>query len=251
MNHKPIILVMAGHDPTGGAGIQADIEAIHAMGGHALSLITALTTQDTRSVYDFKIVPLQQLRHQAKILLADCTPDAFKLGMLGDPSIVSLAIELLEQYPDVPVVLDPVLSGNLHGSLATPHLIDALLELLPQTTLLTPNIPELTALTADLSESEFFEAGLQFLLLKGAHRQGTIIQNELRSATGIIYRHEAPRLPAEFHGSGCTLASACACLLGQGLSVPEAVTRALDYTQDCLARAFAIGKGQLIPGRKP
>ncbi len=241
---------MAGHDPTGGAGIQADIEAIQAMGGHAISLITALTRQDTRSVHDFMAVDPAQLRQQANTLLHDCTPNAFKLGMLADPAIVSVAKELLEQYPQVPVILDPVLAGNLQGSLAKPHLLDALLTLLPYTTLLTPNIPELQAICAGTSMDQLFARGLKAMLIKGAHRRGAMIVNELVTAEGVMHRHEAIRLPGEFHGSGCTLASACACLLAQGLTLAEVAAKALHYTQDCLSRAFAIGHYQLIPGRQ-
>lgn len=249
MNMRPVVLVIAGHDPTGGAGIQADIEAIHAAGGHAVTLVTALTVQDTTGVQRFLITPAELLQQQAEVLLADIRPQAVKLGMLGHPDIVEVVKSVLDRLPDIPVVLDPVLSSNLSGHLADAALPHALLALLPRTTLLTPNTLELEQLLQGHTLNHLFDLGVDHVLITGGHRPGSTLINELHHAEGCLWRSEITRLPGEFHGSGCTLASACAIGLAQGLSTLDAVQRAQQYTTGTLQLAHIPGRGQFIPWR--
>ncbi|NNM52798.1 MAG: hydroxymethylpyrimidine/phosphomethylpyrimidine kinase [Pseudomonadales bacterium] len=246
---RPVVLVIAGHDPTGGAGIQADIEAIHAAGGHAVTLITALTVQDTNGVRSFSLTPAKILMQQAEVLLADIHPQAIKLGMLGHPDTVGVVKTVLNALPGIPLVLDPVLAGNLSGKLSDASLPQALLALLPRTTLLTPNSVELDQLLQGRTLNHLFEQGVDHVLITGGHRPGPTLINELHNAHGCLWRSEITRIPGEFHGSGCTLASACAIGLAQGLSIPEAVQRAQHYTTATLERAYSPGRGQYLPWR--
>ncbi len=243
------MLVLAGHDPSGGAGIQADIETIHSLGGHALTAITALTLQDSRGVYAFQSVSADWLRRQADILLADFQPAAVKIGMIAEASLVPVIVDIVRQLPDVPVVYDPVLAGNLHGSLIHPGFCEALPPLLQCTTLLTPNVPELQILLKDQPLTSLFAQGIRYLLCKGGHQPGALIVNELFDRNGCLYQQTTPRLAAEFHGSGCTLAAACAIHLAQGQPMPVAVANALQFTTACLNSAFTPGHGQKFPRR--
>ena len=251
---KPNVLVIAGHDPSGGAGIHADIEAIHSLGGFAATLITGLTVQNSQNVLGFELVPVAFLERQADALLADMSFDAVKIGMTGSPNIIAFIARLLDRLPGVPVVLDPVLAAEAGGSLSGDTVPTAMLrELMPRALITTPNLPEAQRLAgADTLEDcgrVLRDSGCPAVLITGTHDDTPEVRNHLYTADGVEHWRWA-RLPGTYHGSGCTLASACAALLAQGLSLPEAVSQAQDYVYSTLQRAWQAGQGQLIPDRR-
>lgn len=249
---KPRVLVIAGHDPSGGAGIHADIEAIHALGGFASTLITALTVQNTIGVQGFQMVSAELLAAQADCLLEDMQFDAVKIGVTGNLAVVELIEKLLPRLGAIPVVLDPVLAAESGGSLAEADLPRVLTRLFPRVTLITPNLIEARALSGkqELEEAgqELVRQGAKAALITGTHDDTPHVQNHLFTATGVTHS-QFERLPGSYHGSGCTLASAIACLLAQGKSLEAAVREGQDYTYRTLKNAFRAGKGQWIPRR--
>ena len=252
---KPNILVIAGHDPSGGAGIHADIEAIHSLGGFAATLITGLTVQNSRNVAGFELVSTDLLRRQAEALLADMDFAAVKIGMTGSPEIIDCIAEILDRLPDTPVVLDPVLVAEAGGSLSGESVPEALLEkLFPRAQLATPNLPEAHELggardTAEAGE-KLLATGCEAVLITGSHEDTPRVRNQLFQDNDT--RHwEWPRLEGSFHGSGCTLASACAAFVARGQPLHQAVESAQRYTDACLRRAWRAGTGQLILERRP
>lgn len=252
---KPNILVIAGHDPSGGAGIHADIETIHSLGGFAATLITGLTIQNSQNVLGFELVSETLLARQADALLADMTFSAVKIGMTGSPGVIRFIAQVLDRLPGVPVVLDPVLAAEAGGSLSGDNVPDAMRrELMPRATLTTPNLPEaqrLAGATAiDECGQQLLDAGCPAVLITGTHDDTLEVRNHLFTAND--HRSWAwPRLDGSFHGSGCTLASACATLLGLGQPLPEALENAQRYVHASLRRAWQAGRGQLIPERRP
>jgi hydroxymethylpyrimidine/phosphomethylpyrimidine kinase len=249
----PLVLCFSGHDPTGGAGIQADCETVAALGGHAMSVVTCLTAQDSRDVK--RILPQRpaDFLEQARLLLADVQPAAFKIGLIGSDELAEAIAELLAAHPDVPVVLDPVLAAGGGTELADRKLLDAMRRaLLPHVTLLTPNGPEARRLSgeSDLegAAQRLLEDGCYYVLVTGGHEDQAEIVNTLYG-TGLRQAGRWPRLPAVYHGSGCTLAAACAALLGRGMTVPAAVQEAQQFVWNALAAGFRPGQGQHLPRR--
>jgi len=254
MNPRPVILAIGGHDPTGGAGIQADIETITALGGRAVTLVTALTAQDTSDVDAVWPTPPPAFRRQLQRLLDDIRPAAVKIGMLGAGDIIEPLTGLLGRF-DGPVVFDPVLAAGGGRPLADATLVQAVSErLLPRTTLLTPNRAEARRLTGmgDPAQAAraLLTAGVRAVLLTGADEatSGTVV-NELYTADGTVTPFAWPLLPNRYHGSGCTLASACATRLALGDALPTAVRVAQDFTWQALQQGQAVGHGQWLPER--
>ncbi len=254
-SERPLVLCCSGHDPTGGAGIHADIEAIAANGAHALSLITAHTVQDTQDVVRVSPVAPILLASQIETLLADCSISAIKIGLLGDAQQIPVLLAAIAQTK-VPVVLDPILRAGGGASLASAALQAALQEqLLAQVTVLTPNAAEARRLTRKDSLEDCGNAllalGVQHVLITGGDEPGEVVTNHWFAAGAAPRRYPWPRLPCAFHGAGCTLASALAGLLARGLPMAKALEDAQRYTHECLARAFGSGQGRKIPGRLP
>lgn len=252
---KPNILVIAGHDPSGGAGIHADIEAIHSLGGFAATLITGLTIQNSQEVRGFELVPVELLLRQADCLLDDMRFDAVKIGMTGSVEMIHAIAGLLDRLPGVPVVVDPVLVAESGGALSAGTVPEAMLrELLPRATIATPNLPEAQRLAGsddlDHCGERLLASGCPAVVITGTHHDTTDVHNHLFTATGRTTL-SWPRLDGAYHGSGCTLAAATATLLGHGHSPAEALAKAQDYVHQCLRRAWRAGKGQLIPNRLP
>lgn len=251
---KPNILVIAGHDPSGGAGIHADIEAIHSLGGLSATLITGLTVQNSQNVRGFELTRLDLLERQADALLEDMDFAAVKIGMTGSPAIIGFIARLLDRLPNVPVVLDPVLAAEAGGSLGEQSVPEALLaELFPRATLVTPNLPEAERLANTRGVVACGEVlqqqGCPNVSITGTHDSTDAVHNHLFHAGG--HRQWSwPRLTGSFHGSGCTLASACAALIAQGHTIEEALTHAQDYVYRTLQKAWQAGRGQLIPDRR-
>lgn len=251
---KPNILIIAGHDPSGGAGIHADIEAVHSLGGFAATLITGLTVQNSQNVYGFQLTDLALLEQQAEALLEDMTFSAVKIGMTGSPAMIGFISRLLDRLPGVPVVLDPVLAAEAGGSLSGDSVPEAMLrELFPRAQLATPNLPEAQQLSGEqaieTAGATLLAAGCPNVLITGSHDDTAEVRNHLFSETGKReWRWQ--RLPGSFHGSGCTLASACAALLGASLPLTEALEQAQQYVDNSLRHAWQAGRGQLIPDRR-
>lgn len=251
----PIVLCIAGSDPTGGAGLAADIAAILSLGAHPAPVMTAMTIQDTHRVHGYHTLPATLIAEQIQIILEDMPISAIKLGMLGDVEIIEVIHKLLREHPRIPIVLDPILQAGGGGELAGRGVAEALGDfLLPLCTLATPNVQEAYRLTPgadsiDAAGVALVEAGVEYALITGTHAPSASVINRLYGTRGMIERFEWPRLPGEYHGSGCTLASACAALLAQGESPLAAIRRAQSYTWRSLQNAHALGRGQAIPDR--
>ena len=256
----PLVLSFAASDPTGGAGIQADILTLASMGCHPLSVITALTVQDTAGVDEILVIDSEWVIDQARMLLEDVPVSAFKLGMLGSVETIAAIAEILSDYPDIPVVLDPVLTSGRGDELASDDMISAMRDMLiPQTTLITPNSAEARRLALfgtdedDLALPEcakrLTDLGCEYVLITGTHENTPRLLNSLYDMSGMVQTDAWDRLPGSYHGSGCTLASAIAAVLAYGQEVPQAVREAQEYTFETLKAAFRPGMGQYIPER--
>lgn len=257
----PIVMTFAATDPSGGAGMQADILTIASMGCHPLSVVTAITVQDSSGVDDVMPIDADWVNDQARTVLEDMPVAAFKIGLLGSVENISVIAEIIADYPDVPLVFDPVLSSGRGDELANEDMVDALRELLlPQTTILTPNSLEARRLTQDEENDEdnpdlgecarrIIQLGSEYVLITGTHENTPKVINTLYGERGLIRSDNWPRLAGIYHGSGCTLASAIAALLANGLPVEEAVREAQEYTWEALKYGFRPGMGQHIPDR--
>ena len=256
----PLVLSFAASDPTGGAGIQADILTLASMGCHPLSVITALTVQDTAGVDEVLVIDSDWVADQARILLEDMPVAAFKLGMLGSVETIAIIAEILSDYPEIPVILDPVLTSGRGDEFATDDMIAAMRELIiPQTTIITPNSNEARRLALFESEDEdislpdcaarLIELGCEYVLVTGTHENTPRVLNSLFNTDGMMQTDAWDRLPGSYHGSGCTLASAIAATLAYGQEMPQAVREAQEYTYEALKAAFRPGMGQYIPER--
>jgi hydroxymethylpyrimidine/phosphomethylpyrimidine kinase len=255
----PLVLSFAASDPSGGAGIQADLLTLASMGCHPLSVVTAITVQDTLGVEALQPIDAEWVSDQARCLLEDMPVDAFKIGALGSVENIAAIAEILSDYPDVPLVLDPVLASGRGDELATEEMLQALRELLlPQTTIVTPNSMEARRLAGADDEEEpslavcaerLIAEGAEFVLITGTHEPTPQVVNTLYGKNGVVRSDSWPRLPGSYHGSGCTLASAIAAMLANGLELPEAVREAQEYTWQALQKAYRPGMGQLLPDR--
>ncbi|MGK5053273.1 bifunctional hydroxymethylpyrimidine kinase/phosphomethylpyrimidine kinase [Janthinobacterium sp. RB2P8] len=250
MQRRPTVLVFAGLDPSGGAGLAADIVAIAAQGAHALPVITALTVQDNDRVFAVEPVAPELLRRQAQALIAKMAIHAVKIGIPGSAANAAVIAQLIAQlrlaHPGLPVVLDPVLASGHGDVLSRDDAVLALAPLLPVTTVIVPNGPEALGLGG---EEHLLAQGCKNVLVTGGHGEGEAIINRCFDDAGGEREWRWPRLPGEFHGSGCTLASAIAARLAQGVSMQDALDMAQAYCHAALAGAYAIAPGQLIPQR--
>ena len=257
----PIVLSFAATDPTGGAGLQADIMTIASMGCHPLSVVTAVTVQDTGGVDDVMPIDAEWVADQARAVLEDMPVAAFKIGLLGSVENIAAIAEIISDYPDIPLVFDPVLASGRGDELANEDMLDAMRELLlPQTTILTPNSLEARRLIQDEDDDEdnpdlaecakrIIELGCEYVLVTGTHEHTPKVINTLYAERGMVRNDSWARLPGIYHGSGCTLASAIAALLANGLPLEEAVKEAQEYTWQALQFGFRPGMGQHIPDR--
>ena len=253
MKYPARLLCISGHDPSGGAGIQADIEACGAMGAHPLSVLSSLTVQDSAEVYAVQAVSLDWLAQQIERVCADCPPQAIKVGLLGSPEQTVLIARLIRGR-GVPAVVDPVLRAGGGGVLAQDETAQALRrELLPAATLITPNASEARALTgladADAAGAALVAEGCANVLVTGGDEAGETVINTWHRRDGTPQRFEWPREPVGFHGAGCTLASAIAARLAQGDALEQALVRAQRFVQGALAARLVIGSGRAIPNR--
>ena len=255
----PIVLSFSANDSSGGAGIQADILTIASMGCHPLSVITAITVQDTAGVDEIMALDPGWVVDQARAVLEDMPVHVFKIGMLGSVEIITAIAEVISDYPDIPLVLDPVLSSGRGDEFANEDMVLAMRELLlPQATIITPNSLEARRLAQeddddapDLGQcgSRLLHMGCEYVLITGTHENSPEVINTLYAAAGIVRSDAWQRLPGSYHGSGCTLASAIAATLANGLPVAEGVYEAQEYTWQALKAGFHPGMGQYLPDR--
>ena len=257
----PIVLTFAATDPSGGAGIQADILTLTSMGCHALSVVTAVTVQDSAGVEDVLCLDAEWVADQARRVLEDVQVSVFKVGLLPSVEIVAAVAEIVSDYPDIPLIVDPVLASGRGDELAGENVVFAMRDLLlPQTTILTPNSIEARRLildemdevsTPDLSECarQLIEMGCEYVLITGTHENSPQVLNTLYDDSGIVRTDSWERLPGSYHGSGCTMASALAAALANGIDIVDAVRDAQEFTWQALRHAYRAGMGQLIPDR--
>ncbi len=250
---RPIVVSFSGHDPSGGAGIQADIETITSYHCHAASIITCLTEQDTKNIAEIMPQNAEHLRKQVKKLLNDLPVHAFKIGLIGSVDAVHVIYETIKNYPLIPVVLDPILAAGGGTNLANDDLLTAMRELLlPLTTVLTPNCLEARRLTKLETVEEcglkLLNLGCEYVLITGADEAIESVENRLFHVQQSEIYHWA-KLPATYHGSGCTLASSIASLLALGIEPMQAISDAQEYTWNSLKSGYRTGAGQMNPNR--
>jgi hydroxymethylpyrimidine/phosphomethylpyrimidine kinase len=246
------VLIVAGSDSGGGAGVQADIKTVTALGGYAATAITAVTVQNTLGVTGVHPIPLEVVEAQARAVLDDIGADAIKTGMLGDAGVVELAARLIAEA-GLPAVVDPVMVAKGGAPLLAERAVAAVREaLVPCATLLTPNAPEAAALTgvevAGLDGQRrageaLLAAGAGAVLMKGGHVPGDRVTDLLLTPDGETTFEAERARTRHTHGTGCTLASACAAGLAQGMPLAQAVARAWAYVQEAIRRAPGLGQG--------
>jgi hydroxymethylpyrimidine/phosphomethylpyrimidine kinase len=240
----PNVLVLAASDPTGGAGLQADVLTLASLGCHPLSVLTAYTVQDTHGVAALRALDAADIGAQARCVLADAPARAIKIGVTGSAAAVQAVASVLDGQPGVPVVLDPVLASARGDPLGDVELLRSLL--VPRATVVTPNSEEARALGGPQA---LLALGCRFVLVTGTHEPGDEVVNVLYGPEGRLREDRWPRLAGSYHGSGCTLASAIAARLAHGDEVAEAVRVAQDYTWCALERGYRPGGGQHVPDR--
>lgn len=257
----PTVLSFAASDSTSGAGIQADILALASMGCHPLSVITAITVQDTAGVDDVMPLDPEWVTDQARAVLEDMPVHVFKIGLLGSVEIIAAIAEVISDYPHIPLVLDPVLASGRGDELASDEMVLAMRELLlPQVTIITPNSLEARLLAQDDEDEDdmpqlsqcaarLLRMGCAYVLITGTHENTSQVVNNLYGTDGIVRTDTWERLAGSYHGSGCTLASAIAAGLANGLSITEGVYEAQEYTWQSLKAGFRPGMGQYLPDR--
>ncbi|MGH6970381.1 MAG: bifunctional hydroxymethylpyrimidine kinase/phosphomethylpyrimidine kinase, partial [Caulobacteraceae bacterium] len=232
------VLAIGGSDSGGGAGIQADIKTITALGGYAASAITVVTVQDTLAVHAIHAVPPSVIGAQIRAVLDDIGADAIKVGMLGEAAAAAAVVEALAAYPEIPLVVDPVMVASSGAPLMAAEALAPLRRLIASAFLVTPNAPEAEALTGvavrttdDLRKAgeALLTSGVSAALMKGGHIEGESVIDILMTSGGETLFEGARIGTRHTHGTGCTLASACAAGLAQGLKLEEAVARAWAY----------------------
>lgn len=255
----PAVLTFAASDPSGGAGMQADILTLASMGCHPLSVITAITVQDTVGVEDVSPVDSDWVADQARAILEDVPVAAFKIGVMGSVENIAVIAEIVSDYPEIPLILDPVLASARGDEFANEDAIQAIRELLiPQATIITPNSVELRRLALEEDEDgvaleklalRLIELGSEYVLVTGTHESTVEVINTLFNDKGVVRSDTWKRLPGSYHGSGCTLASALAATMARGLDISEAVREAQDFTWQSLKFGYRPGMGQFVPDR--
>ncbi|MBT3048759.1 MAG: hydroxymethylpyrimidine/phosphomethylpyrimidine kinase [Candidatus Thiodiazotropha sp.] len=258
-HHPPVVLAIGGHDPGGGAGIQADIEAIAANGCHAATALTCLTIQDSCNVSQLLPIDVSILKDQINATLGDCRVAAVKIGLVGSLPAAQAIVDILRHHSTIPVVFDPVLAAGGGSELADQDLIDCLRQtLIPLCRLLTPNQPEAVRLAGsngvrdyDIMASRLLELGAESVLITGSHDPdgGSEIIHRLYQPSRPPTLSRWQRLAGEYHGSGCTLTSAIAARMATGEALPAAVEQGLAYSWSAVAQGFRTGRCQAIPER--
>ena len=252
---KPTVMCFSGLDPTGGAGIQADIETLFSVGCHTAPVVTALTAQNTENALSVTSTNAALIVQQARAVLEDMPVQCFKIGLVSAIETVEVIHTILKDYKSIPVVLDPVVAAGGGYQFSDSDVLDAIRSLLvPLTTVLTPNSEEIKLLapaadSADACANELLEAGCENVLLTGTHAQTEGVENRFYTAHQEATLFNWPRLPDSYHGSGCTLAAAIAGYLAHKLTMRDAIQQAQRFTWEALSHGIRMGFGQHIPNR--
>ncbi|MFL1483015.1 hydroxymethylpyrimidine/phosphomethylpyrimidine kinase [Marinobacter sp. LN3S78] len=247
-------MIVSGLDPSGGAGLQADIQAVTALGAHPLPMLSCLTVQDTRNVYNAAPVDADLVRQQLECLAGDCRIDAVKTGAMGNADVVGVLADFLDQHPDVPLVVDPVIKAAGGGDLADEALLEAMkTRLFTRADVITPNGIELAQLGASDDEETAANAlirqGCAGILATGGHGTGPSITNALYRPSQPVRSWQIARVGGEYHGTGCTLAAAIAAGRAQGLPLEDAIEQAQRFVAGAINHALRVGNGQPVPDR--
>ena len=256
----PLILSFGAADPVGATGVQADLATYAAMGCHGLSVVTALLIGDTARVEDVQVVDVDWVADQAPVILEDMAVAAFKVGALGSIENISVIAEIVSDYPDVPLILDPFISALANQEDEDDRLIAIRELLIPQATVMVASAGELTRLaetwrepvTGDalmLDAMRIIEMGCEYLLVTNTQTDLQEVANSLFDESGLVRQDAWPRLPGSFVGAGTTLSAALTAMLANGLEVPLAASEAQEFTLAALANAQRIGMGKLMPDR--
>ena len=251
----PVVMVFAGSDPTGGAGVTADIQTLSSLGCHPAVVVTAVTAQDTQGLKHSQAISTESVITQARAILEDMPVAAFKTGMLATTETLSAIATIVAEYAKIPLIVDPVRHTGGGQSLFEGEWMAGLRSLLlPLAHLVTPNIPELHALCPDADGTDacaqdLLDLGSDYVLVTGTHDNTPDVRHRLYGQRRLLEQFSYPRLPGSYHGSGCTLASACAALLAHGADVTNSIAHALDYSHKALQHGFHLGMGQIIPNR--
>jgi len=254
LKQKPHVLVLSGLDPSGGAGIQADIQAVTALGCHPLPIVTCLTEQDTVNVHGAECVDAQLIRRQLMHLRRDIPIHAVKTGAMGGAEVVGVLREFLDEGPALPLVVDPVIKAAGGGELADEALLQAMKHhLFPLANTLTPNGPELIQLGNGADEASsaqrLLETGCASVLATGGHGTGSHVENRLFRADGSEESWQLERVGGEYHGSGCTLAAGISAGLASGYELGESIEQAQSFVAGAIGGALRVGTGQPVPDR--
>jgi len=250
------VLVIGGNDPVGGAGLCADIQALAGLGCHAAPVVTAVTRQNSCGVSGYMAIDADLIGEQIACVLDDISVAAIKTGMLASSATVERVSALIAEMPGIPLIVDPVLASNMGNKLSERSLVDTMLErLVPLASILTPNIPELQTLAASNGQDNVNPGQLSSdldadILLTGTHDKKTEkVINSLHRIGHDVLEWQWNRLPGEYHGSGCTLASALAAGLAHGFDKVSAAEQAQEYTWQALKHGLDAGRCQRLPNR--
>ncbi|MBP0600479.1 hydroxymethylpyrimidine/phosphomethylpyrimidine kinase [Herbaspirillum sp. LeCh32-8] len=257
---SPLILTFGAADPVGATGIQADLATFAAMGCHGLSVVTSLLIGDTARVEDAQIVEVDWVADQARVILEDMAVSAFKVGAVGSIENISAIAEIVSDYPDVPLILDPFITSLSNQEEEEDRLIAIRELLVPQTTLMVVSAGELSRLAETwrepvpgdalmLDAMRIIEMGCEYLFVTNTQTDLQEIANSLFDESGLVRQDAWQRLPGSFTGAGSTLSAAIASMMANGLEVPEAVAEAQEFTLATLANAQRFGMGKLVPDR--
>lgn len=260
----PVVMTFAATDPTSGAGLQADLLTYASLGCYGVSVVTGVTVQDTTGVSQILPLDPELVRSQARTILEDMQVDVFKIGVLSSIDVLLAVAEVVGDYIDIPLIVDPVFASGRGDEFSDDEMIEAMCDLiLPQTTLLTPNTLELTRLLEHLEQAPddpehvsfekaakyIIDLGCENVLITGTHHNTQKVMNHLYGQTGLIRTDSWKRLAGNYHGSGCTLASAIAALFAQGIELEEAVLKGQEFTWKTLNAGLRLGMGQALPDR--
>jgi len=256
----PKVMTFSATDPTGGAGLQADILTISSLGCHPVSIATGFTVQDTIGVN--KLIPIDSelVNDQARLILEDMEVEIFKLGLLGSKENITTIAEIISDYPETPLIIDPVLASGRGDEFSDTEARNMMMELLfPEALLITPNSLEARQLVCNEEEpsdvaievcaDRFKEMGCENILITGTHENTDNVINTFYNSSNQIIPYHWDRLPGSYHGSGCTLTAAISAYYALGLSIDEAIEEAQHFTWQTLKNGFKPGMGQLIPNR--
>jgi hydroxymethylpyrimidine/phosphomethylpyrimidine kinase len=258
---SPLILTFGVADPVGAIGIQADLASFAAMGCHGLSVITSILISDTTRIEDTQVIDADWVADQARVVLEDMPVAAFKVGAVGNIENVSVIAEIVSDYPDIPLILDPFISAMPDQGMDSEDLLIAIRELLiPQTTLLLVSTVELARLaetwrepstddTLAVDAMHIIEMGCEYLFVTGTPTDVHDVANTLFDESGAVRQDNWQRISGSFSGAGATLSATIAAMLANGIDVPEAVFEAQEFTIAAIANAQRLGMGKLVPDR--